>query len=119
MIPHMGLFLWIIDNKYCKIFLKLQALIDGFNDKKSVDHLYESGGLNDDTDGKPMHGTDEVRKMFLANLMIASYSIWIENNLCNLSTCTRTDWMSLSHSCLLVMTDGNFCIVSPVSLSRA
>ena len=92
MIPHMAqvFFLWIIDNKYCKIFLKLQALIDGFNDKKSIDHLYESGGLNDDTDGKPMHGTDEVRKLLMcvntvANLFITWYSIWIENNLCNLS----------------------------------
>lgn len=38
----------------------IQGLIDGFNDKKSIDHLYESGGSNDDTDGKSMHGTDEI-----------------------------------------------------------
>lgn len=77
MIPHMAqvYFFELLITNIAKIFLKLQALIDGFNGKKSIDHLYESGGLNDETDGKPMHGTDEVRKMFLANLMITSYSI--------------------------------------------
>lgn len=33
--------------------------MNGFNDKKSIDHLHENGNVNDETDSKPQ-GAEEV-----------------------------------------------------------
>lgn len=38
----------------------IQALIDGFNDKKSIDDLYVNGKFNDETDYKTPQGAEEI-----------------------------------------------------------
>ena len=45
--------------KHC-VCLNYKALISGFNDKKAIDDLYESGMYKDETDHSIAQGPEEV-----------------------------------------------------------
>ena len=47
----------------CLLIFCLKALMSGFNDKKAVDDLYESGKYIDETDSQLPQGPEEVGKL--------------------------------------------------------